>query len=464
MRADEGPGQARARADPSGRTASPVVRWLARAVSWIFYRIDCAGHVPPTGAVLVLPNHPNALLDPAIVWGTAGRDVRFLAKSPLFEGAFGPVLRAAGAIPVYRRLDQGVDPSRNAETFEAVDRALAAGQAICLFPEGVSHSTGRLVALRTGAARMALGAERQGTAVQLVAAGLNFDHKTSFRSRVTVLYGQPFSAADLAAADVAEHEAVRLLTDRIAAQMRRLLVEADPDGDAALVARVERLYAAARGGGTPDERVRRRQAIAIGIERLRAADESRYLDLALRFRRYDQRLRRFGLRDRHLDWDVSLRAAAAFAIREGLAGVFLVPIALGGLATFWVPYQLTGRLARRAARERDVAATAKVFVGAAVYAAWAAIVAAAIWWLFGTAAATATVLLMPILAVAGLLAIEREASVIDTARSWLLLRRAKRHSRAWLSHERADIATLLEQAAQWLSAETPGPAAGRRPN
>ena len=147
--------------------------------------------------MLLLPNHPNALLDPALVWATAGRDVRFLAKSTLFRGPLGPVLAGAGAIPVYRKIDQGVDTSKNAETFAAVSAALAAGDAICIFPEGISHSTGRLEPLRTGAARMTLAAERDGTPVALVPVGLNFDRKTAFRSRVTVVFGQPFSRRDL---------------------------------------------------------------------------------------------------------------------------------------------------------------------------------------------------------------------------------------------------------------------------
>jgi 1-acyl-sn-glycerol-3-phosphate acyltransferase len=50
-----------------------------------------------------------------------------------------------------------VDTSKNAETFADVERALAAGDAVCVFPEGISHSTGRLVPLRTGAARQAGG-------------------------------------------------------------------------------------------------------------------------------------------------------------------------------------------------------------------------------------------------------------------------------------------------------------------
>ena len=444
---------------------SAIVRWMARAVCFVFYRADAAGHVPPSGAVLLLPNHPNALLDPAVIWATAGRDVRFLAKSTLFAGPFGIVLRAGGAIPVYRRLDQGVDTSRNSETFAAVERALVDGETICIFPEGISHSAGRLTPLRTGAARMTLGAERRGAAVQLVAVGLNFDRKTAFRSRVTVLYGRPFSARDIVADGEDDQAAVRRLTERIAAEMRRLLVEADPENDAAMVMRVERLFSAARGKPrNPEERVARRQAIANGIDRLRQEDAVRFNELEIRLRRYDQRLRRFGLRDRHLDWDVSTRAALVFAARELAAGLVMLPVALAGLAVYWVPYQLTGLLARRATDQRDVAATATVFVGAAVYVAWLALLTTLAWWTAGTRAAAVAAVLLPAIALAGLFAIEREASVIDTARSWLMLRRARHHSRAWLQHERSDIAELLQQTYDWLSAEKPAPAAAQKPN
>ena len=205
-------------------SASPVVRWLARTACWLFYRVDQVGAPPATGPVLFLANHANALLDPAVVWATAGRDVRFLAKSTLFETPLKPLLSGAGAIPVYRRRDEGVDVSRNTEMFKAVDTALADGDAVCIFPEGQSHSQGRLVALRTGAARIVLAAEAAGTRVALVAVGLNFERKTRFRSRVTVAYGSPFSANDLLPRTADDQGAVRLLTDRIAAHMRWLLV------------------------------------------------------------------------------------------------------------------------------------------------------------------------------------------------------------------------------------------------
>src|SRR6187200_3477263 len=97
--------------------ALPIIRGLARAITAVFYRVDEAGSVPAAGALLILPNHPNALLDPAVIWATSGRDVRFLAKSVLFEGPLRPLVAGSGAIPVYRRIDEGADVSKNAETF-----------------------------------------------------------------------------------------------------------------------------------------------------------------------------------------------------------------------------------------------------------------------------------------------------------------------------------------------------------
>lgn len=442
-----------------------TVAWLGRAVTWVFYRVDQAGTAPPDGAVLLLPNHPNALLDPAVVWATAGRHVRFLAKSPLFEGPLRPLLAAAGAIPVYRRIDEGADTSKNAKTFREVHAALARGDAVCLFPEGVSHSTGHLEPLRTGAARMALAAEQAGIRVALVPVGLNFDRKTAFRSRATVVYGRPFSCTDIAAGSSGEDPAaVRALTDLIARQMRRLLIEADPQADARLVQRVDRLYSAARGeAANADERVARRRAIALGIERFRSADPKRYDETLLRVRRYDERLRRFGVRDRHLDWTTTTGDAVRFALRELVFGTVLLPVAAAGLALFFVPYHLTSAVARRVTREADVAATATVLTGTIVYGVWLAALAMLVAWAAGPRAAIGAALMIPIIAVASLFAIERESAVLDAVRAWLLLRRTSTGTRERLRRRRSELADLLDDVYEWLSGAAPGAAASETP-
>jgi glycerol-3-phosphate O-acyltransferase/dihydroxyacetone phosphate acyltransferase len=432
-------------------SVSPIVRFLARVTCRLFYRVDRVGAPPVSGAALLLPNHANALLDPAVIWATAGRDVRFLAKSTLFDGPLRPLVAGSGAIPVYRKLDQGVDASKNTETFAAVDAALATGDAVCIFPEGVSHSTGRLVPLRTGAARMALSAERAGTRLAMVPVGLNFERKTAFRSRVTVVYGQTFGCGDLANA-TAHPEAVRELTERIADCMRRLLIEAESKTDAAIVDRVDRMYAAARGrSGDPQARIARRRIIAAGIERLRAADPRRYDELLLRLRRYQERLQRFGLRDRHLDWTVSPGDAVRFVLREALAAVVLLPLAVAALIMFAVPYQLTGYVARWFTREPDVAATAKVVGGFVVYAAWLLLLAGGAWWIASPGTGLLTGLVLPALAVAGLFAIERESAVLDTVRAWFLLTRTKADTRERLRRRRSELADVLDDVNSWLA-------------
>jgi glycerol-3-phosphate O-acyltransferase / dihydroxyacetone phosphate acyltransferase len=425
---------------------------VAAAVAHLFYRVDRVGSPPSTGPLLLLPNHPNALLDPTLVMATAGRRVRFLAKSTLFQTPFRPILHAAGAIPVFRRQDEGVDPSKNAETFAAVDNALREGEGICLFPEGISHSTGRLEPLRTGAARMALSAAAKGIDVQLVAVGINPDRKTDFRSRMTVVYGQSFG--------VPPGSTVASLTTAIAQRMRGLIVEADPEADAALVRRVEKLYSSERHvDGNLLALVERRRLIASGVQRLRESDPTSYEAALLQLRRYDERMRRFGLRDRALDWSPSRAEAIRFLGRELPLAIVLVPLAILAVLVFAVPYLLTAAVGRRPT-DSDTTATVKVVAGTIFYLAWVAAAAALAWSIFGAVAGVAAVLVLPALGVAGLFAIEREQAAWRTARSWLALRGTHPNTRQRLRRHRAELADVLDKVNAMLTGD---PSAVDRP-
>ncbi|MDQ3556229.1 MAG: 1-acyl-sn-glycerol-3-phosphate acyltransferase, partial [Gemmatimonadota bacterium] len=138
----------------------PVFGHLASLAARTFYHLRISGEPPPSaGPVLLVANHPNSLLDPALVAAAARRPVRFLAKAPLFsDPRVGWLVRGSGAVPVYRRADDPSAMGRNDDTFRAVWEALALGDAVGIFPEGTSHSAPGLVTLKTGAARIALGA------------------------------------------------------------------------------------------------------------------------------------------------------------------------------------------------------------------------------------------------------------------------------------------------------------------
>ena len=135
---------------------------LLFALRVFFRRVEVVGRerVPRRGACLFVLNHPNALVDPAFLLCFAPRRVSFLAKSPLFRmPVVGFFIRALDSIPVYRRQDEGEGAaSRNRETFEHSAALLRRGGTIAICPEGASHSEPYLLPLKSGAARIALGA------------------------------------------------------------------------------------------------------------------------------------------------------------------------------------------------------------------------------------------------------------------------------------------------------------------
>ena len=107
------------------------VEWLARTVSWIFFRrIEVVGEerIPRGVPLLLVANHHNSLIDPVLILGTLGARPRFLAKSTLWQNPMlRPLLGLAGAVPVHRKQDVGEDMSQNRTTFARCHDQLATG-------------------------------------------------------------------------------------------------------------------------------------------------------------------------------------------------------------------------------------------------------------------------------------------------------------------------------------------------
>ena len=442
------------------RTAPRDWVWkLARGAVRTFYRIERVGEPLPDGPLLLLANHPNTLVDPALIQATAGSSIRFLAKSTLFAGhPLSWFIRGSGAIPVYRKMDPGVDTSRNVEMFAAVEAAFAAGEAVCLFPEGISHSEGRLEPLRTGAARMVLSSGARGHPVTIVPVGLNFEHVARFRSRATVVFGRPFGTDDLAAAYAADRQAaVRELTDRIERRLRRLMIEAEPRHDLPIVMRIDHLYTAARGvSRDPRERVIRRRVIAAGMAQLREQAPERLAALTASVGEYDASLARFGLRDHDIDRRIGFAEAARFAFREGLLSLVLLPITVLSLAFFALPYQVTALVTSFAPDLKSRAIWA-VCAGGVTYTAWAGAMGSLAAWLTGATGGLLAVAGVVGLAFGGVAAYERERAVLRTVRAFFALRQTPLAARARLRRQRAALADVLDQAHEWLQAGTTTP-------
>ncbi|HRP07079.1 MAG TPA: 1-acyl-sn-glycerol-3-phosphate acyltransferase, partial [Gemmatimonadales bacterium] len=377
----------------------------------------------------------------------AGRPVRFLAKAPLFDDIkTGWLVKAAGAIPVYRRSDDPAQVERNDEMFRAVHQALAQDAAVAIFPEGISHSEPSIAPLKTGAARIALGAAvARGQAFPVIPVGLDFRDKERFRSDALAMIGAPVPWDDLTGQGIGDPEAVRQLTARIDAALRQVTVNLDAWHDAPLVDTAMRIWEAEHGATvSAEERVERRVMTAKLLAEVRERGDQQGLRLAAEVSYHGQRLKYLGLTPHHLSLDVgSVKALGWAAPRVPLLMPFALVVAVAGWLLFVIPYRLTGLLLDRFRMQPDIRSTWKLMIGGLLYLIWIvglAITAAVTWhWWLGAL----LLVLVPVVGMAGLLVRERWSDSWRDLRSWLLLR-TRRRLVGSLREEQRRLAVELE--------------------
>ena len=192
-----------------------LLNWLHRSIRFLllslvrlFYpqiELHRRKNIPTDEPVVFVLNHPNGLLDPLILMAALNRPLAFLAKSTLFGNPVGKTfMEAFGALPVYRQVDDGKwgGPrgdmvKRNEQSFARCRALLRQHRPLALFPEGTTHSHPKLLRLRSGAARIALGAADEFNwqpDVKIVPVGLWYRRKTDFRTAVLLTVGQPVVA------------------------------------------------------------------------------------------------------------------------------------------------------------------------------------------------------------------------------------------------------------------------------
>lgn len=382
--------------------------------------------MPPTGPALLVANHPNSLLDPMLVAAAARRPLRFLAKAPLFEDPkIAWLVKAAGAIPVHRRIDDPTQMDSNEDMFREVTAALTEGAAIALFPEGVSHDEPSLAPLRTGAARIALGAGAlMGAAFPIVPMGLVFREKDVFRSRALVLTGEPAPWDDLARRGTEDSDAVRALTARIAEALRALTINLERWEDQPLVECSVRIWEAEHGARPdPAERIARLETTTRVLSEVRRSGDAAGAELSREVETHRRRLSRLGLRPADLVADLGLSRTVGWAARRSLLlSGSAVAMALTGFLLYWVPYRLTGWLVDRLHPLKEERSTWKLLVGAVLYTPWTLGVAIVAGLTLGVWAGLGLVLAAPLVGMAGLVVGERWRGAWEDARRFLLLR------------------------------------------
>jgi glycerol-3-phosphate O-acyltransferase / dihydroxyacetone phosphate acyltransferase len=226
-----------------------LVRFLWLVTRTFFRTVEVSGreHVPKKGALIFAGNHPNSLIDPMVLTTSCGRRVRFAAKDTLFESRlFRPILKTLGAVPIKRKQDHKDDegPLDNSAAFDALFDVLRKGGAFGIFPEGISHSRSDLAPLKSGCARIALGAAAEGLPVRLVPSGLSYHKRERFRGRVLLQLGRPIDIdeARVEAFRADPHAAAKALTQDIELSLRALTINAPDFETLRMLDGVRRLY------------------------------------------------------------------------------------------------------------------------------------------------------------------------------------------------------------------------------
>jgi glycerol-3-phosphate O-acyltransferase / dihydroxyacetone phosphate acyltransferase len=330
-----------------------ITAFFRFCVRIFFRRIELLGFGRvPNGPVVFAVNHPNGLVDPLFLLCFAPRPVSFLAKAPLLRyPVIGWLARAFDTIPVYRKQDNTT--GTNEETFSRAREVLQRGGSIAIFPEGTTHDDPRLRELKTGAARIALGADIP--ALTVVPTGIYYTDKHVFRSSALVLFGEPLHVQPLAVKGEPPVEAVEQLTGAIDAGLDSVTLQADSHAALTLIARAENIFTADDEQPLAEEFDLRRRFVE-GYHYLSARDPKRLEHLQQKIVQFESELRRAKV-------DVHELRPRVDALRLFRVAV-LLPLAIVGAVVSYPTYRLVGVLAERLAKgERNLVATMK-FLGA----------------------------------------------------------------------------------------------------
>lgn len=154
-------------------------------------RVLGAWKLPATGPVILAVNHSHNI-DGPIVMGVAPRPTHFLIKKEAFVGPLGSFLTGIGQLKVDRA---SADRTAISEALGILDH----GGVLGIFPEG-TRGQGDFASLRAGLAYFAV---RSGAPIVPVAVLGSSDRPgrlikalPPLRSRVDVVFGDPFEAGD----------------------------------------------------------------------------------------------------------------------------------------------------------------------------------------------------------------------------------------------------------------------------
>ena len=401
-----------------------IVHPVLRLALWVFFRdIDVRGRdqVPAGVPLIFVANHPSVMMDPLIIGlNTPGKIPHFLGKGTLFKyPLFAWFLGQLGVIAVARARDEGSRMSANRDMLRAAYQVLRGGDALAIFPEGISHAQMRVHELEPGVARIALRAEsecKDRAGVQIVPIGLTYSEPGVFRSDVDVHFGEaiavrPFVKSTQQDRRAAEQELTRLLHERLTG----LAPHVEDGALEAIIRDLAGIYGDEVMAQLPESeefgrRLRANQEIIRGVKHFSETEPELVRTFARRLRAHSRKVRRVGLGHDSLPKHTPRKQP----LRLVLAAL-LSPLALYGFIHNALPYYVPRLLSRSYRQEPEMIATVKMTTGAGLFVLWYTILAAASGVLAGATTAVVYALSLPL---SGLFTLTYDEQILQKLTLW----------------------------------------------
>lgn len=335
-------------AGPATSRRERAIRKLAGLlVRGIYRRVGVLrSHDMTSGPQLSVSNHFGGFADPLLLVYVMPHLPRIIARDVIWKV---PVVRSmmnwVGALPVHKPEDRG--PGSNDVMFRSAYEALADGSHLLIFPEGITRDEPSIAPIKTGAARIAMGARANGIdGITINPAGIHYQDKASLRSSVTVLVGQPIDVDTALADHVSPGEeqgpdnrsAVRSFTDAIEIALRRVAPDFSNWEEARILTMGAEILLRTLADDPGDEvPMAGRDALAGHLGRTQTEAKDRVVAAVSK---YDNDLSDFGLSDATLLSGMTGRRFLWRSFGLLLLTMVLLPFALAGAVINAIPYLL----------------------------------------------------------------------------------------------------------------------------
>lgn len=332
------------------------LRLLMQITGRVFFRsitIHNKELIPSKGPLMILANHPSTFMDPIVIATMLDRKVYFLAKGELFKGSIAKWLFAKiNMIPVYRKQDDPNQMSKNQETFDKCYEHLEKGGAILMFPEGTSITERKLRPIKTGAARIVLGAEARNDFklnAQIITIGLNYANPHKFNRDLFINIEAPIKAADYKEDYTKDNvEGAQHLTESIRLQLEKLVIGINDQKTDDLANDIEMLYKhkLSKELGISDEDKNAdftlTKNIVEAVEYYVLNDPERAEKMRVRIKEYLKNLNTIGIADSDIETDQENRSLIKSSVKAFFIIVLGFPVYVYGLVNNFLAFEIPG--------------------------------------------------------------------------------------------------------------------------